>query len=445
MTRSFCSINRRFRSYIVTRRVVLWLAIVFTLVATVSSLVLGYLSRNVGLPPDVDNWPQHVLRLPTMIGAVALSVLIISRQPRNRYGWLWLLFGVTYVVRQAGETYAAYALLAQGQNEVAGVLPLGLEVAWLSDRAWFVYITTVPFLLVLFPNGRFPSRRWRITAWLIILSSLASALSSGFIPWPEGAAVGPFENPFVLVEGPLATSISDYWAVPLSVVFVSIVAAAVSVLRRLRRARSVERQQLKWFTLGASFTGVLMVVNISYASVLVLGEVPEFVPQWVWDLANQVAYVALFGGIAIAIMRYRLYDVDLVIRRTLVYGILTAALVSIYFTIILALQNALLVLTNRPQSEMTTVLSTLAIASLFNPLRTRIQAFIDRRFYRRKYDAQQTLILFGKTLRNAVELAVLTDDMLEIVRETLQPAHVSLWLRATTGRRRQDDHVDRVS
>lgn len=410
------------------RRVVLGAAIAFTALATVSSLVFGYLGRNVGLPPEVDHWPQHVLRLPTMIGALALGVLIVTRQPRNRYGWLWLLFGLTYVVRTAGETYAVYALHVQPALGQANAAPLGLEVAWLSDRAWFVYISSVPFLLVLFPDGRFPSRRWRIAGWVIVLSSLASALGSGFIPWPDGATVGPFTNPFVLVEGPLATALSDYWAVPLSAVFIAIVAAAVSVLRRLRRSWGVQRQQLKWFTLGASFTGVLMVVNISYASVLVLGEVPEFIPQWAWDLANQVAYVALFGGIGIAIMRYRLYDVDLVIRRTLVYGILTAALVSIYFAIVLALQSALLVLTNRPQSEMTTVLSTLAIAGLFSPLRTRIQAFIDRRFYRRKYDAQQTLLLFGKTLRSAVELDVLTENMVDIVRETLQPAHVSLWL-----------------
>src|SRR5690606_5688074 len=114
-------------------------------------------------------------------------------------------------------------------------------------------ITVVPFLLVLFPDGRFPSRRWRWAGWLIVLCSLASALGSGFIPWPGGAAVGVFTNPFVLVDVPLATALSDYWAVPLSVVFLSIVAAAVSVLRRLRRSWGVERQQLKWFTLGASF------------------------------------------------------------------------------------------------------------------------------------------------------------------------------------------------
>lgn len=419
------------------RRIILWVAIAFVALATVSSLVFGFLGRNVGLPPDVDHWPQHLLRLPTMIGAVALGVLIITRQPRNRYGWLWLLFGVSYVLRMAGETYAAYVVVvrpALGQSS-AGLL--GMEMAWFSDRAWFIYITVVPFLLVLFPSGRFPSRRWRWAGWLIVLCSLASAIGSGFIPWPGGAAVGVFTNPFVLVDEPLATALSDYWAVPLSVVFISIVAAAVSVLRRLRRSWGVERQQLKWFTLGASFLGVLMVVNISYASVLVLGEVPEFVPQWVWDLANQVAYVALFGGIGIAIMRYRLYDVDLVIRRTMVYGLLTAALVSIYFAIVLALQSALLVLTNRPQSEMTTVLSTLAIASLFNPMRTHIQAFIDRRFYRRKYDAQQTLLLFGKTLRSAVELDVLTENMVAILRETLQPAHMSLWLPERVGERQQ--------
>ena len=404
-------------------RLALWLAGAYTVLATIATMVLGYLSRQSTLPEGLESWPEHLLRLPTMFGAVALGVLIVARQPRNRYGWLWLLFGLNYVFRQAAETYAGYAIVTRG-----GALPLGLEAAWLADRAWFLYITITPFLLVLFPEGRFPSRRWRISGWLVILSSLASMLSSSFIPWPGGAANGPFENPFVLIEGPLAVSIADYWAVPLSFVFIAIIAAALTVLRRLRRARGEERLQLKWFTLGASFVGLLMVINVTYASWLVLAEAPEFVPLWVWDLANQIAYVALFGGIAVAILRYRLYDVDLVIRRTLVYGILTAVLLLIYFGTILALQSALLILTNRSQSELVTVLSTLAIASLFNPLRTRIQAFIDRRFYRSKYDAQRTLVLFGKTLRSAVELDVLTDDLVQIVRETLQPEHVSLWL-----------------
>ena len=404
-------------------RILLWLVIAFTGVATAVMLLLGYLGRQAVAPGGLENWPEQLLRLPTMIGAVGLGVLIVSKQPHNRYGWLWLVFGLSYVFRQMAESYAGYALVAR-----PGALPLGLEMAWLADRSWFVYITTTPFILLLFPNGRFPSRHWRAVGRLVVLSALASVLSSSFIPWPEGAAIGPFENPFVLIEGPLASSIADYWAVPLSVVFIVIIAAAVSVLRRLRRAKGEERQQFKWFTLGASFVGLLMVINVTYASVLVFGELPEFVPQWVWDVANQAAYMALFGGIAVAILKYRLYDVDLVIRRTLVYGILTTVLVAIYFGTILSLQSALLILTDRSQSEMTTVLSTLAIASLFNPLRTRIQSFIDRRFYRSKYDAQRTLVLFGKTLRSAVELDVLTDDLVQIVRETLQPEHVSLWL-----------------
>lgn len=401
-----------------------WLTVVFMVGATLAMLVWGYLSRQATLPPELERWPSHLLRLPMMIGAVSLGALIALKQPQNRYGWLWLLFGLSYVFRQAAESYAGYAVVAQPD-----ALPWGLEVAWLADRSWFVYITLTPFILVLFPSGHFPSRAWRRMGWIVPLSTLASVLASSFIPWPGGAANGPFENPFVLIEGRLATELADYWAVPLSIVFLSIVAAAVSMVRRLRRSRGVERQQWKWFTLGASFVGVLMAVNISYASFLVLAETPDVVPQWAWDVANQASYVALFGGVGIAIMHYRLYDVDVVIRRTLVYGLLTSVLLAIYLATVVSLQAALLALTNRSQSELTTVLSTLAIASLFTPLRARIQAFIDRRFYRRKYDAQQTLVHFGRTLRSAVALDVLTGDMLQIVQETLQPEHVSLWLQ----------------
>jgi hypothetical protein len=228
-------------------------------------------------------------------------------------------------------------------------------------------------------------------------------------------------NPFG-VEG-LAALLGTLGMVGLFMTLAVAVAGGISLVVRFRRARGVERQQLKWF----AFSGVV------FCAVFAIGPVLWYLPEspgteWIWTVLFLVGASTIPVAVGIAILRYRLYDIDLIINRTLVYGALTALLVGVYVGSIVVLQGLLRALTGQ-ESQLAIVASTLAVAALFNPLRRRIQSFIDRRFYRRKYDARKTLEAFSAKLRDETDLEALNSELVGVVRETMQPAHVSLWLR----------------
>jgi hypothetical protein len=195
---------------------------------------------------------------------------------------------------------------------------------------------------------------------------------------------------------------------------------------RLRRAVGVERQQLKWFAYAVAIYAIGTTLNVITFAV----DAPRWF-EWAANAIFTAAGTTIPISIGIAILRYRLYDIDILINRTLVYGSLTVTLVALYFGGIVALQRMFVGLTGQ-QSTLAVVASTLLIAALFSPLRHRIQSFIDRSFYRRKYDARKTLEAFSAQLRNETDLDALGDDLVVVVRETMQPAHVSLWLRIET-------------
>jgi hypothetical protein len=206
-------------------------------------------------------------------------------------------------------------------------------------------------------------------------------------------------------------------------IFATIVLSALSLVVRYRRASGVERQQLKWFALAA-------VVSACFA----VGEflsLNRLVGSTLWGVLDAATNIVRYLAVGVAILRYRLYDIDIIINRTLVYGSLTATLIAFYFGGIVVLQRVFVVLTGQ-QSTLAVVASTLAIAALFSPLRHRIQGFVDRRFYRSKYDAGKTLEAFSAKLRDETDLDALSGDLKAVVRETMQPAHVSLWLRPET-------------
>jgi hypothetical protein len=253
----------------------------------------------------------------------------------------------------------------------------------------------------------------------IVVGVLLSAFSSG----AHLGSLGPIRNPLG-IEG--FTSV--YKALLYTVTPLLYSAVAISLLMRLRRAVGVERQQLKWFAYSAAI----------FALSIVLIAIPLAVetPPW-YELAATAVFTAagtaITISIGIAILRYRLYDIDILINRTLVYGSLTAMLALIYFSGVAATQTIFRVLTGQQeQPQLAIVVSTLAIAALFNPLRHRIQGFIDRSFYRRKYDAAKTMAHFSSKLRDETDLEALREDLVGVVRETMQPAHVSLWLRPDT-------------
>ena len=315
--------------------------------------------------------------------------------------------------------YADYALLVR-----PGSLPGGELAVWLWIWSGGLFLLGPTLIFLLFPDGHAPARRWVPLVWLAVGSASVVAVASALRP---GALVGyspTVVNPFGVggVAGRVADVVAGLaGALTLAVFFLSLVA----MMMRLRRARGVERQQLKWlaYACGVLAAGGLASVVTGGAS----GPLGDGIFVLVW-----VALVAIPIAAGIAILRHRLFDIDLVINRTLVYGALTAILGLAYAAGVVLLQQLFGAFTGG--SDLAIAGSTLAVAALFRPLRARIQAVVDRRFYRRGYDAARTLDAFSTRLREQVDLDALGGELEAVVRETMQPAHVSLWLRGPGSR-----------
>ena len=365
--------------------------------------------------PDVAIYPYWLENILFAVGFSTVGAVIASRSsPKNPIGWLFCAIGLSFGVDHFSAEYAIYTLLAQ-----PGALIGGEAAAWILSWAWILAVGLIVFLVLLFPDGRLPSRRWRWFAWLSLLLIFTGAVWGAFTP---GAilSLGQINNPLG-VEG-----LPNVWKLTQTLMLTLIFISAASLYMRLRRASGVERQQIKWFT----YTGVVAssAALLTYTISEPLGALWL---KWVGYVAMQLALIGMPISMGIAILRYRLYNIDILINRTLVYGSLTAALVALYFGGIVVLQRIFVLLTGQ-KSTLAVVASTLLIAALFTPLRRRIQLFIDRRFYRRKYDARKTLEAFSGKLRQETDIEALNDDLVEVVRETMQPVHVSLWLRPET-------------
>jgi hypothetical protein len=339
----------------------------------------------------------------------AVGLLIASRQPHNAIGWLFLGAAVAAGLGSLSSSYADYWVDAGAGPEL-----LGRTAAWYESLSWIPWIL-VPstFLLLLFPDGRLLSRRWRRVAWCAGLGMagvfLAQGLTAGALEdYPQ------LTNPYG-VHTPLLDPLTG---LSFLLTGVGVVGSSASLIVRFRRARGEMRQQIKWL----AFAGGVAAVTIPVGTVTY-----DVVGQAVANAAIMLSVLGLPLAAGIAVLHYRLYDVDVVINRAIVYGALTAMLAGGYLGTVLLLQ---LVLSGVTQgSGVAVASSTLAVAALFRPARGRIQAVVDRRFYRRKYDAQRTLEGFSARLRDQVDLVALSSDLSGVVRETLQPAHVTLWLR----------------
>jgi uncharacterized membrane protein len=295
-----------------------------------------------------------------------------------------------------------------------GTSSLGETAAWFSSWSWtlLVFVPTT-FLLLLFPDGRLPSPRWRPVAWCAAL---------GIFCFVAGLTLkaGPLDD-FPQIMNPYGVDSFTLEAVAIGgaiLASASMVASAVSLIVRMRRAGRVERQQIKWLAYG----GAVVVGAVFIGGVISI---------WSPDLSISVIgfgllVVPIFTGVAMA--RYRLYDIDVIINRALVYASLTATLALVYVGSVVGLQSVFRALTGQ-ESTLAVVASTLAIAALFGPLRRRVQAFVDRRFYRRKYDAAKILEAFGSRLRDETDIEALSSDLVGVASATMQPEHVSLWLR----------------
>jgi hypothetical protein len=398
-----------------------WFAWVLYLVITLLTVLLKLKNAPSELLSDLFN--ALVLLIFITVGA-----FIASRRPENPIGWIFCTGTLIWALSVLALDYGVYSLITAPGSLPGGVL-VSLFGAVARGIGWYLIMT---FLLLLFPNGHLPSSRWRPLAWLIAGLLVAYTITLLLDP-----------NPFMNVDTRLATVrnplgisgasnlFDQFSSLILLVLLATVVACIASVIVRFRRARGDERQQLKWLAYGT----VLSLLIVGVIVIFVFANIDT------GPLSSTLFYLAVLSipiSAGIAILRYRLYNIDILINRTLVYGALTALLALIYFGLVFILQSLVRALTGQfSQTPLVIVGSTLVIAALFQPLRRRIQAIIDRRFYRRKYDAVKTLAAFSTTLRQEVDLDQLREQLVAVVQETMQPSYVSLWLRPTALARKQ--------
>ncbi len=355
----------------------------------------------------------------TEASAAFVGALIASRQPRNPVGWFIIGHALCFTLGEFGRQYAIYGVLTN-----PGSLPFARAMASPAYWAWFPgLIFMLSFLPLYFPNGRLLSPRWRPVLWFAILATVF--ITAGTVIRPSGDETRGIPNPLG-VEGHMFPAAFEV-VVPALWCLLAIV-SSVSLLLRFRRSVGEERQQIKWVAYAVA---LMIFYTVTYQ---VLPR--DFLPGWS-SVFFALCLEVLWVSIAIAIFRYRLYDIDVVINRTLVYGVLTLLLAMIYFGGVVLVQATLRAVSGQ-ESSLAVVASTLVIAALFNPLRWRIQNFIDRRFYRRKYDARETLAAFSLRLREETDLDRLGGELVSVVRETMQPGHASLWLRPSGGQERPE-------
>jgi hypothetical protein len=417
-----------------TRRATLlaWSLAALSALMFVASVALYFLTRSMQFP---GSWITvgtigELLVLVPFLAFPIVGALIASERPHHPIGWICLVAGLLWMLMILSESYGEYGLARPGSVPFP-VTVHALLYAWL----WVPTVGLMGiYLILLFPDGRLPSKRWRPLAWfsgaLIMFESAAMFLSPGPLDL-QGV-----QNPFGLEGHPWVNAVA---LVVLPLLALCMVASAVSLVLRYRRSGGEVRQQIKWIAFAGSFVGLLYFGTMSVGSALWLLSRPEtpadLGTRSLWGALLENVMVLSFAGvpvaIGIAVLKYRLYDIDLIINRALVYGPLTATLILGYVGGVIGLQSSFRALTGQ-ESTLAIVASTLAMAALFNPLRRRVQRFVDRRFYRSKYDARKTLDAFSTQLRDEMDLKALNSELVGVVRETMQPAHVSLWLRSPT-------------
>jgi hypothetical protein len=419
------------KSQTMSTRTATWLAWALagiTLTIFVASVALFVLARSAHVPSSLGaSTVGDVVLFMSFSVFPVVGALIASKRPRNPIGWICLADGLLWALIILSEDYSAYGLAIPGSVPFPVTIN-ALLYAWLWVPA--VGLLGV-YLLLLFPDGRLPSRRWRPLAWLsgavIVLLSLVTLLTPG-----PREGLGGARNPFGLEGHPWVAAVG--WIIlPLLPVFM--LASAMSLVLRYRRSGGEVRQQIKWIAFAASFMGLMYLAVMSAGTINWLISAPEtpsdLGTQTLWGALLENVMLLSFAGVPVAIgfavLKYRLYDIDILINRALVYGLLTATLAGVYLGGVILLQYLFRTLTGQ-ESQLAIVASTLAIAALFVPLRRRVQRFVDRRFYRRKYDAAKTLASFNARLRNETDLDSLVDDVVGVVRQAMQPAHASLWL-----------------
>src|SRR5512139_235865 len=346
------------------------------------------------------------------VGFATAGALVAWRQPGNAVGWLLIALALTSTVQTLGATY------------VLTRSPGYLAVAWVTGWVWYGWLLLIGvFVPLVFPDGRLVSRRWRPVLWLGVAALTACIVGTAFTPGALDLST-TVQNPLG-VEGTGGKVFSSVQTVGAALLLLAVVLTVASLLVRFRRSRGVERQQLKWF----AFAGVVALTGLTLAASaeLLPGTWGDPVGAVGWGMFAFAAVLGIPVATGIAIFRYRLYDIDRVVNRTLVYAALTATLLTTYAASVLVLGRLLTPFTG--DSDLAVAGSTLAVAALFRPARKRIQDTVDRRFYRHRYDAARTLDDFTTRLRHELDLDAVGTDLRAVTQDVLQPTHVSLWMR----------------
>jgi hypothetical protein len=367
-------------------------------------VVLGI---GVGTPLDDELTLENVGHYVAFFAFPVVGGLVASRRPENAIGWLFIAIGISSGITLLCAAYADYAAFADRAS-----LPAGAWVAWVAAAFDVVFFVAIDVLVLIFPSGRPPSRRWTFVLASLLAGGFLLAVNALLKPGEVFEPL-PIENPAGI--GGAKPYLDVVEAVGALLLLPAAVITYLGALWRFWHARGAERQQFKWFALAACF----LLISFLAATVPGTGAVSMAMIGF--------AFASVPLSVGIAVLRYRLYDIDRVISRTVVYGSLTLILGAAYAGLVLAGQA--LFSSFAGGSNLAIAGSTLVVAALFLPLRARLQRFVDRRFYRRRYDAQRTLDAFGSRLREHVELDGLRTDLEGVVAETMQPTHVSLWLR----------------
>lgn len=388
------------------------LAVVILLISAVMlSLATGYTNSL--------SWLENQVRAIVSLGAPLLGLIIVLRLPRQRIGWLWLVFGLA-----AGLRTLAHAIYYYGGAQPGGYSALVYFLLWFSELGTLISFSCVILLLLWFPDGQLISPRWRLLyIWLFLAMIAASRVLFEAGPnWNGGESAGGIviNNPYGWL--PPTTSIAVPLLAFISIILIMIL-AALSLFLRYRSSGEIVRLQVRWIVFG----GFLYVI-FNFFPVFFFGETEAYSGfEILIYVISFSAIIFIYLAVGIAILRYRLYDFEIIIRKTLVYTMLTGLLALVYFGAVILLQGIFESVSGQ-QSPIAIVLSTLIIAALFAPLRQRVQGVIDRRFFRKKYDAQQVLAQFAQTARDETDMVVLQAKLLQVVQEAIQPEGVQLWL-----------------